>query len=240
MLMDVFMYLPRASPGTVVEGKYGVWPWPDMSSMAALWLAALVAMAPSLGADPKRPDEYEVKVAYLYNFVRFVEWPSDDPEKAPQRESELGPYPLHLCTLKEDPFGESLDRLAGQEARGRGIVVLRNREVEEVAGCHLLFIARSEPGGLEPLLTELGGRGILTVGEQPGFAAAGGMIGFVVDHARVGLEINPMAVRKAGLRLSSKLLEVATLVDSAPHDDSAPHVGSEAASVGGEGGDHGF
>ena len=53
---------------------------------------------------------------------------------------------------------------------------------------------------------------VLTVSELPGFAKHGGMVGFVIDRGKVRLEVNLAAVRRSRLRMSSKLLEVASEV----------------------------
>ena len=51
--------------------------------------------------------------------------------------------------------------------------------------------------------------GVLTVGEGDRFAREGGMIALVVDNRRVRFDINPAAAQNGGLKLSSRLLNVA-------------------------------
>ena len=59
--------------------------------------------------------EYKVKAAFVYNFIKFVEWP---PQAA--RDNE----PFRVCTVGEDPFAGGLERLVeGDTAGGRPIVV---------------------------------------------------------------------------------------------------------------------
>ena len=41
--------------------------------------------------------EYSVKLAFLYNFTKFVEWPA---EAFPDRGA-----PLNICLVGQDPFG---------------------------------------------------------------------------------------------------------------------------------------
>jgi hypothetical protein len=53
-------------------------------------------------------------------------------------------------------------------------------------------------------------RGVLTVGEGEAFADAGGTISFVIVDNVVRFVINVTAGEKAGLRLSSRLLAIAT------------------------------
>jgi hypothetical protein len=54
--------------------------------------------------------------------------------------------------------------------------------------------------------------GLLTVGEEDGFAEAGGMINLKLQDGKIHLEINVVAAERAQLRLSSKLLSLARIV----------------------------
>lgn len=149
--------------------------------------------------------EYEVKAAFLYNFVRFVEWPQEAFAGAGE--------PLRVCVLGRDPFGETLDRaLGGKTVQGRALEVLRVGGMGEARGCHVLFVG--DPEGRDPgsLLVVLGDAAVLTIGEAPGFARAGGTIQFVIEESRVRFEINAGAAERAHLRISSKLLGLARSV----------------------------
>jgi hypothetical protein len=50
------------------------------------------------------------------------------------------------------------------------------------------------------------------VGEKEGFAAEGGCMNFYLDDKRVRFEINPDAVKRARLKASSRLLQLARIV----------------------------
>ena len=47
---------------------------------------------------------------------------------------------------------------------------------------------------------------------MPGFAQAGGIIGFVTTNNKIKLQININAAKEAGLNISSKLLSVANIL----------------------------
>jgi hypothetical protein len=53
---------------------------------------------------------------------------------------------------------------------------------------------------------------VLTVGDTDGFAQRGGAINFTLQARKVRFEINPAAAEQAGLKMSSQLLKLATLV----------------------------
>src|SRR5690242_18309405 len=105
--------------------------------------------------------EYEMKAAYLYNFVKFVEWPRVEVSEN-----------LAICIYGKDPFGGFLDEAVhGKLAHGLPIVIRRLRtESDSITGCHVLFISGNSVGRIEQALGRVQGRSVLTVGESDGFA----------------------------------------------------------------------
>ena len=152
---------------------------------------------------PPTTSEYEVKAAFLFNFAKFVEWP----------EASLpadGTFVIGL--IGADPFRRSLDELDGKQAIGRRIVVRRGARLEEVWPCQILFISASEEERLATLLQAMTGRPVLTVGDTDGWAERGVLVNFKTRERRVRFEINLERAELAGLKLSSQLLKLATLV----------------------------
>lgn len=168
----------------------------------SLWLAALVLPPVQAAA----PTEYEVKAVFLFNFSQFVDWPA-----ASFADSSA---PLVICILGRDPFGSLIDEIVrGEMVNGRPLAVQRHAKVEETGGCHILFIDRSEHERLDRILQRMAGRSVLTVAEFDGFARRGGMIRFMTVGNKIKLRINLVAVERASLTISSKLLRPAEIVE---------------------------
>jgi hypothetical protein len=143
-----------------------------------------------------------VKAAFLLNFTKFIDWP--------QTEAVGADTQLAICLLGDDSFGSVLDQmLEGETVGGRKLSVQRVQR--PLPSCRVLFVGKSEKD-VSGILSRLG-PGVLTVGESAGFLRDGGMIDFVVDDRRVRFDINQPAVVRAGLKVSSKLLNVARLVE---------------------------
>jgi hypothetical protein len=150
--------------------------------------------------------EYEVKAAFLFNFTRFVEWPGS--AFANDR------APIVIGLFHSDPFGAALRRVVeGQTVRGRAVEVRVVKSYDEVRTCHLVFVSAAEERRIPDLLRSGAVSRVLVVGESSGFAQAGGMMNFVMDGSRVRFEVNLRAAERAGLKLSSRLLSMARLVD---------------------------
>ena len=175
----------------------------------ALCLAGL-CLAPALPAQAQnaRSLESQVKAAFLLNFTKFVEWP---PAAFSAPDS-----PIRICVTGEDPFGPTLDRtLEGESVKNRRVEAARLSPESNLRNCHVLFISRSERESNAQIISDLRGSSVLTVSEAPGFADRGGMIEFVIEEGKVRFYINAAVAEAAGLKLSSRLLRVASAVNGA-------------------------
>jgi hypothetical protein len=79
---------------------------------------------------------------------------------------------------------------------------------------HMVYFG--DPSDRSPLalLQRLSEHAILVVGDGPGFAAAGGMIGLWRDGERVVFDANPGAIRATGIQVSARVLKLARLVET--------------------------
>ncbi len=172
-------------------------------------LVGALASGAAPGNGSEGLSEYEVKAAFLLNFVRFVEWP---PANNGTNE------PLALGIFGKNPFGGALDQVVnGKTINGRSLVIRRVSDETGIQSCNLIFFPVSEARRFSEAAATLASLSVLTVGESEGFAARGGMINFVVKDGRILFEVNPAAAVRARLKISSKLLQLAIIVkDGAP------------------------
>ena len=155
--------------------------------------------------------EYLIKAGFVFNFAKFVEWPS---AAFAQPDS-----PIVIGILGTDPFGNVIDRIVEDKKIGtRGFVVRRfkwardSRDLKDLRECKILFVSSSERAHIDEILQGLKGSPVLTVGETPGFAERGGIVRFVVEDNRVRFEVNVEAARQAELNISSRMLTLARII----------------------------
>ena len=166
---------------------------------AVATLAALVAAG---GAVRAQDLEYPVKAAYLYNFLSFIEWNAAQPGSATA--------PFRVCIIGADPFGRTLDDMVkGERVGHRPIEVARPADEEAAATCQVVFVARTDDARLPTIVRMAAGKGVLIVGESAKVLPACGAIAFVQEGERLRFDVNINAIRRQGLRASSKLLRVA-------------------------------
>ena len=177
---------------------------------ALLWMTALAADVSFVVAqyedDSAVSREYAIKAAYLYQFGRYVQWPtntfsSDD-------------SPLVIGLLRTDPFGDILQKIARtKRIEGRPITVRQFASMADYVPCHILFVASSvSPEERAAAIQKVRGTPVLLVGEDPGFAKQGGTVNFFQEENRIRFEINAEAAKRDQLKISSKLLSLAKIV----------------------------
>ncbi len=166
------------------------------------FLIVIALLAGALWVNAESAQEYVVKAAFLYNLAKFVEWP--DPQSK---------EPLFFGILGQDPFGETLDRtVANKLIGGRPVAIKRSAELGPLADCQIVFVSASETKRLKQILKAFEGRQVLTVGDSEEFVKSGGATALVLEQNRVVLEVNPDQTARAGLKISSRALEVARIV----------------------------
>ena len=166
------------------------------------WRCALILLLASVSAAQTPNLEYRIKAAYIFNFAKFVSWPSTafaTPEA-----------PIVIGISGKDPFGSEMEEtIAGKTIEGRPLAVKRLTEADAFHGCHILFIADAERKRVPQIIDQCEKLSILTVSEMPEFTEIGGMIRFFQYEKNIRFEIDLDAVEAARLKISSKLLQVA-------------------------------
>lgn len=171
--------------------------------LAALLMTtfSFALLVPTAQASETR--EYAVKAAYLFKFMNLIEWPN---EAKIQR--------FIIGVVGPGPFGPSLDDISGKVVRGKPLDVVTYPMVKLPAPTDqmILFIDRANDNKLATILKDLKGRNVLTVGESEKFAERGGCINLVTVNNRVRFRINVDAVRRAELKISPRLVKVASVL----------------------------
>jgi hypothetical protein len=185
-------------------------PCPDararrFASTLALLLAAHFSLTNRTVYADQSHTEDQIKAAYLFNFLKFVEWPSDALAD-PQGKWVIG-------VVGDSPIGGELKRLVeGKSVEGRELLVKKIRATDNLRGCNILFVSASEEKHLPSILNALQGSSVLTVADIDTFIGHGGMIQFVTEGDRVRVDIDVGATGRARLKVSSKLLSLAQAV----------------------------
>lgn len=182
-----------------------------MNSPRKTSLLLCLALMTALAGQPQHAQasdaglEFKVKAAFLFNFARFVTWP---PSKHPS-----GRSPIALCVLLPDSLGQALDdSISDKTIDGRPLEVKRSARVEDLGGCHIVYVGERDGLQQRAALAALAGRNIMTVYESD-LSEAKGVARFYLDQRKVRIEINRAAAEREGLQVSAKLLSVANVIN---------------------------
>jgi hypothetical protein len=157
-------------------------------------------MALAHANETRSATEDLIRSAMVYNFCKFVEWPTDG-------------HSLVLGVLGDVDEAPDFSSIVGKSVRGSEIVVLRLGSLDEMQGCDLVFITRGQAPILADALQFSRSRSILTISEIDDFCVQGGIIQLVERRGKLRFFVNRKAADRASLSLSSQLLKMAKIVE---------------------------
>jgi hypothetical protein len=178
--------------------RKGLYDWKRLAGVGGISVALLFSSPP---AQAQSAIELRVKAAFVYNFAKFTQWPAGNAE-------ESGPFVIGC--FGDAAFMEVLTAtVAGKLLNGRAITVKRVTTIGDLDACQVLFVGDDETSRAQVFLHAATTAHVLTVGASDHFATSGGMIQLVVVDNGVKFAINQQEAELAGLKISSKLLELA-------------------------------
>jgi len=166
--------------------------------------------------------EYRIKAAFLYNFIKFTDWPKQNAAESNDT--------FTIGIIGDDPFGNAFEPLKNKRVKDKKVIIKRfedfkklkkdadkadsaaGRRLTSLKNCQLLFICSSEKDNIGQITAALETKPVLTVGETAGLLEAGGIIRFVTEDKKVGFEVDLNSARKAKLKIRSGLLRIAKKV----------------------------
>ncbi|NEV64304.1 YfiR family protein [Thiorhodococcus minor] len=178
------------------------------SRLAALGAAALLFGAALAGARAESFAEVDVRAVFLRNFALFIKWPP------PAFDSPSAP--LRYCVLGNQALHASLERaLSGEQVAGRPLQLTDAKDPAQWRHCHVLYVDHRAAEPSQRVLAVVNEAPVLTVGDTEAWARDGGIVALVRKRGRLRPLINRTAASRARIRISSKLLRLATLVSEA-------------------------
>jgi YfiR/HmsC-like len=162
--------------------------------------------SPTATAQDAGSRAYVIKAGFIYNFTRFFKWPSGS---SPDEKNSK----YNICVIGDNPFGSILNRLEEKHhSKEHPLEIKLDVSQNDFQGCHILFVSFSERFNVEQIIAEAKNFPVLTVGDTEGFAERGIDINLLVVENRVKLKINKPCLDVKRFKVSSELLDLATLV----------------------------
>lgn len=151
-------------------------------------------------AEERLISEGQAKAAFVFNAVRYVNWPSS------------GSNTVLIGILGKGPLAHEWQSISGKTVNERRVRVVKSNDVDELLDCQIVVIEETSPHKLSRLLLSLRQYPILTIGDSPVFAGSGGSLNVSLRDNRISFSVNLVQTRSVGLEISSNLLKLATEV----------------------------
>lgn len=171
-----------------------------------VWCPLLAVQSFAEESDHSSYVEYKVKAAFIHNFTQFIDWPSGA--------FETEDSPIRIGIFGQGPINEPLMNLSGKKTLKRSLEISVVDNLDNANEHHIIFFNPSEKEHIPSILSSLKNKGVLTIGDMPGFDEQCGVINFYLKDGKVRFEVNVAASRREKLRISSKLLRLARIVNS--------------------------
>jgi hypothetical protein len=143
----------------------------------------------------------EIKAAFIYNFARFVEWPSAT--------FATSTTPLQLCAFSGSTGGTPLSLIDGRLAQGRVIKLITITSSSQAESCQILYLTDAHRALWDSALPKLSLRPVLTISESTDFIDDGGIVSLFIEKDHVRFRVNLTAAQQNGLKFSARILQLA-------------------------------
>ena len=167
----------------------------------------LAALLFGVRAEAQSPvNESQVKAMFVYNFLKFVEWPAVSHQTGD---------PFVVLIIGDGPTADATEQFLESKTIGdQKVHVRRTRWDQPIDGARAAFVLESDGKKLHRILDAARSAGVLTIGEGEDFTTRGGVIALLVEDRKVRFDVDTTAAAVAGLRVSSKLLALTHAVRS--------------------------
>jgi hypothetical protein len=160
--------------------------------------AAAIVLVMHASAAAQDVTEPALKAAYIYNFIKFTDWPAD--ALAPRA-------PLAICVAGDPEIAVALERAVKTRKYGdHALTVLRLTDGGQTRGCHVMWASQLPPKQAASLVAAVRDTPVLTIGDIDGFTGFGGIAFFYFEHGQLRFYVDTAAVKRARLEISSRLL----------------------------------
>lgn len=153
-------------------------------------------------AEPQPLDK--VEAAFVFKFAKFCEWPDDAFSNGESFRIGVAAFPSMVEALNQ--------AVAGKTVNDKAIKLIDSSNPNDLAECHIVFLGGGEAARNKEILDALRGKPILTIGDGPRFIEEGGMIYLFEQNKKLRFDIQLEAARESDLKISSKVLDLATRV----------------------------
>lgn len=144
-------------------------------------------------------DDSQAIAVYLYRFTKYIEWPLQ-PKSKPFVFGFYGYSPV---------VRQLLSNTEGKTVNGRKIEIKIFNDIEDITGCHVLYISSYQPEELKPIDSMALSKKCLTVMHSQKQGVKKACIDFLNVPGSINFQIDKKRIARYGLKVSDELIKMA-------------------------------
>ncbi len=142
------------------------------------------------------------KALFIYNFTKYIEWPV------------AGASEFKITIIGNLGLVTEMNGIASKMKVGqKQIVVNTAKSADEVSDCQILFVSKNNMTELAKLWGKVKSNKILVITESANACLQGAGINFITKNGNLNFEISKNNIETLGLKVSSSLLNLGTVVN---------------------------
>jgi hypothetical protein len=146
--------------------------------------------------------DYKAYSVFLYNFMKYIEWPSNDGD-------------FIIGVVGESRVKKELEELAkNKKIKGRKIVLISVVIPTDALLCNLVYLPTASSSSLKAIAEKIKNKSILIVAEREGLAKKGADISFLIDEDdALRFYFNKSVLDSHNLKIANILVGLGILVE---------------------------
>ena len=138
--------------------------------------------------------ESKIMASYVYNFVRYIEWPVS---------SQNGNFVIGV--VGDSPISNELEKIiADKKVNNHAVTLKKFSTPSEITFCHVLFISEKYCDKVDGITTNSRNNTLL-ICERKGVVSKSSAINFIRQDSKIKFEINKENIKKSGLYVNNQL-----------------------------------
>ncbi|MDA3865617.1 MAG: YfiR family protein [Salinivirgaceae bacterium] len=170
--------------------------------MKRIFISLFTLLLIGLAVESNAQNE-KFKALFMYNFTKYIEWPSG---------MESGEFVIGI--LGSSPMKKELDIISSKKkVSDQPIKVKVYNSINDIGGCHILFIPTEKSASLESAQAQTKGKGTLIITDKPGLGRKGAGINYIISGGRQDFEINIKTFEEQRLKVNAALYSLGKVVN---------------------------
>jgi hypothetical protein len=143
------------------------------------------------------PSDYTLHTLYIFNFTKYVEWPS-------------GNKSIKIGVVDNTLAEASLLKMAkAKSATGAELSVINTKNEDELGTCQIIFIPSDNASHASKLIERFGSQPILIITEDADIIKKGASVSFKLVAGKLRFQLNEESIKAKGLKVATALTSLA-------------------------------